>query len=275
MIEYVFISVLGPRTDVERFRIEAGLTEPIVDRPGGSTMDFEIDAETPKYAKAEELIKRYQLDPFRRRRVESTPEELATADLFSNVGCGWIEDDEDTLSAISVTGEDACPHCGKGIREHADLLRGAMRSLRKYHLVRKPPPWILGSTQLVGLIQKRAWSGVEVRPIIERTTGQKSEEFCELWVTSVLPSMHASGGLERSPVPDFCEKCRKLGYQLKGRQLVYARSVLPKAADFNLSSEWWARHYVSGPDLICSRSVVHELLKLEPSQKWIPVRLVD
>ena len=275
MIEYVFYALCGNRRHVEELRSAVGLTHPIVEMPGGSTLDFELLVGTPQQAKAEELIKKYKLDPFRRRRVEATSDEIATARLFSNVGCCWIEDDENTLDPVSVTGGDTCLRCGSGIREHADPLRGAMRSLRKYHLVRKPPPWVLGSTRLVALVRQHGWSGVDVRPVIERTTGRESEEFSELWITSVLPSMHTSAGIERFKPSESCETCMRVGYQLPSRQAAYARRVVDIATDWNLSTEWLAPHFVPCPKLICSRRVVHELLKLEPSQKWIPVKLVD
>ncbi len=274
MIERIRYSIGGSRRDLEDLLHLVGRTAGILE---GVRCRIYITLErgSREQRTTEEFVVARGLDVGRQSDLTATNGELASAELLSNVGCCWIEDDEDTLDPVSVTGGDACSRCGSGIREHADPLRGAMRSLRKYHLVRKPPPWVLGSRRLVALIQQHGWSGVEVRPIIERTTQRESEEFFELWITSVLPRMHASAGVERLKPSEFCETCMRLGYQLPSRQPAYARSVLEVAKDWNLSTEWLAPHFVPCPKLICSRRVVHELLKLEPTQKWIPVKLVD
>jgi hypothetical protein len=116
---------------------------------------------------------------------------------------------------------------------------------------------------------------VETAPIIDADTNKPSKDHYQLVITSVLPPVHPSRAPVRSPTPDFCERCRKLGYQSPERQPFYGRSVLDVAGDWNVSVEWTALHYVSCPDLICSRRVVHALMKLDRHQRWIPVKLLD
>jgi hypothetical protein len=274
MIERIRYSIGGSRQDLEELLRFIGGKAEILDGVR-CRMYITLERGTPEQRTTEEFLAARALDVGRRSELTASKDELTSTELFSNVGCCWIEDDEDTLSPVSITGEDACPQCGKGIRAHADPLRGAMRSLGKYQLVRKPPPWVLGSTRLCELVRVHGWSGVEVRPIIERTTGRESNEFSELWITSVMPRMHPSAGIERLKPSEFCETCMRLGYQLTGRQPAYGRSVLEVATDWNLSTEWLAPHFVPCPKLICSQRVVQELLRLEPTQKWIPVRLVE
>lgn len=274
MIEYVFYSLHGTRHQIEELKSAAQLEQSIVEMPGGSCLDFELVAGSPSQIAAESVIEKYSIRPFRRRRVEATPEELATSDWFSNAGCRWIEDHEKHLERPRYDFGD-CPECGSDRRRHLDPLRGTFGSLRKFHLVRKPQALFLFSTKLATLAEGRGWTGVELRPVLDRKTDAPSDLFKEAWITSILPPMHASAGIVRFKPCPYCETCKRIGYQMPGPQPVYARGALDGSADWNLSSEWLAPHFVPCPYLICSRRVVHELLKLEPTQKWVPVKFVD
>jgi len=275
MIETVRFSIDGSHEDLRALLAYVGLNGSIIDYPARSVTYITLVTGTAEHASLESNINKFRVGVRRYRTLEASPEELASCTLFSNVGCRWIEDDESALEPPQYTGSDACPECGKGQREHVVPLTGKLTSLRKSHLVRKSPALVLVSSRLAALFEAPKWSGVEIRPVIEKTTGQESELFREAWVHSILPLMHPSAGLERSVVPQFCEWCKRVGFQLTSRQPVYAAAILSSAADWNLSTEWTAPHFVPCPKLICSRRVVHELLKLEPSQKWIPVKLVE
>jgi hypothetical protein len=203
--------------------------------------------------------------------VEASADELRSEPLFCNRTGLWIEDCDPRVDKPEYTGADACPKCGKGTRELARPLTGAFRKFRKRHLLHYPPAILIASTSFARVIERRGWTGVRPRPVLERATQKESKDVCQLEITSILPAMHPSAPIERTCIPDFCPVCRKLGYRLRGWQPVYSRSVLESAADFNFSSEWLAEHYVSCPELICSREVVTYLLQVESRQQWIPL----
>lgn len=274
MIETVRFSIDGSHDELEALLARAALKGKVIDYPAGSVVYVNVVVGTPEFTRLESCIPTFDVEVRRYSILEGSADELATSELFSNVGCRWIEDDERQVDPPKYSGTDFCPECGKGSRDHKIPLRGKLGGFRKYHLVRKPPALVLVSLKLASIIESNGWSGVELRPVIDRKTDQPSDLFKEAWITSILPRMDASAGIERFRPSPFCEKCRRIGYQLSGRQPVYASSVLEVAADWNLSTEWLAPHFVPCPKLICSRRVVHELLKLEPKQNWIPVKLV-
>ncbi|MEK6799770.1 MAG: hypothetical protein AABZ12_12465 [Planctomycetota bacterium] len=275
MIEYVFISVLGPRRTVENFRKKVELSEAIVDRPGGSTIDFELVAGSCKHRLAEELITEYKLDPFRRRRVEATPEEMATEPWFSCYACHTTDDQYKIVAKPEFSGRDACPRCGRGGTDLVSPLLVHTKKLKKAQLVWVPPGLFLASKALAAAIREKRWSGVSFAPILERSTKSPTGVFEQLRITSVLSPMDSSTEIVPNGIPDRCEVCRRIGFRRLGWQVPYQRSAIAGAADLNLSAEWLAPHAVSFPELICNRQVVQGLLELEPTQKWIPVKLVD
>ena len=274
MMEHVFISVLGARRDVDRFCREVALSEPIVDRPGGSTVDFEMLAGTAQHALAERLIEELRLGPFRRRRYESTAHELATEPFFTSYGLSWTDDEFKIVAKPSYSGKDACPKCGKGGAELTAPLRVHAEKL-KACFIRVPPGLFLASSRVIDLIAEEDWTGTSSAPILDRTSGLEVDSYRQLLVRSVLPPMHQDAGIKPSGIPGACQDCRRLGYQLGGVQAVYPRSVQKCAMDWNVSEEWLAPHFVSCPGLVCSRRVVHALLNLQPKQVWLPVRWVD
>lgn len=275
MKEYVYFALHGKRDVVEKLHQAVGSGHPIVDMPGGSTLDFELLAGTPQYALAENLINEYGIRPFRRSRIEATSEELATEELFSCYGCSWTDDQYKIVVKPAYSGRDACPNCGKGGTDLLEPLQVFVRKLKGAHLVRVPPGLFLVSAALAELTKERGWTGAAFENVIDRDTKVASEAYRRLVIQSILPPMHSSAPIVPNGWPTPCNVCRKLGFKLDQWQAVYSRDVMSKIADWNVSAEWLAPHAVSCPELICPRHVVHELLKMESSQNWIPVRLLD
>lgn len=274
MIEKIRYSLGSSKANLLRLSEALGIRPVILDGHVRCRMYVTVEAGSREHGIIENWMTEPGHDVGQHSSFEATPEELAMSDWFSNVGCRWIEDHEKQVERPRYNFGD-CPECGSDRRRHLDPLRGTFGSLRKFHLVRKPQALFLFSTKLAALAEERGWTGVELRPVLDRKTDAPSDLFKEAWITSILPPMHPSAGIVRFKPCPYCETCKRIGYQMPGPQPVYARGALDGSADWNLSSEWLAPHFVPCPDLICSRSVVHELLNLEPTQKWIPVKFVD
>ena len=252
-----------------------GLRAEVKDYPACSCVFVEVLAESDQKRKLEERIRDFKVEVGRRSFFQASPQELRTEPLFTDYGVRWTDDRFQIVTKPIYTGRDTCPQCGKGALELAEPLRVHANKLEDAHFTRVPPGLFLGSRAVRDLADHEGWSGLRVEPVLDRKTGEPSEVLFQLVITSTLPPRHPSGAPVRSPIPDFCEKCRKLGYQLPGVQPIYPRRVLDVARDWNLSVEWVAPLYVSCPEVICSQRVVHKLLELEPWQEWIPVKLVD
>ncbi len=274
MIQHVFISVLGIRSDIEELKHSAGMENAIVDMPGGSTIDGEFISGTKEYSEAEATIKRYNLDTFRRTWFIPTVKEICDAALLELEGY-WLDDMYEVINKPDYTGVEACRYCGKGSLETHAPLSGKLTEIKGLDLVRLPPGLVLASNRLKDLFDEHQWTGAEFRPVIDSATDQESEEFFQLWITSTLPPMHATAPIEANRFPDACVYCKRFGYRLDKPQPVYADKVLEVAEDWNLSHEWLAPHAVSVPHLICKQRVAQEMKKLENETDWMPCLLVD
>ncbi len=275
MIETVRYSIDGKRTHLEELLIRAGLRADIKDYPACSCVFLETIAGSDQQRRLEASLRGSKLDVGRTSYYQASPEELRTKPLFTDFGVRWTDDYYQVVAEPVYSRRDTCSQCGKGALELGEPLCVYVDRLKDAHFTRVPPGLFLGSRNLAGLAKNEEWNGLRVGPVCDRKTGETSSALYQLVITSTLPPRHPTGAPVRSPTPDFCEKCKKLGYQSPGVQPIYSRSVLDVACDWNLSAEWVAPHYVSCPELICSRRVVHRLLELEPGQEWIPVKLVD
>lgn len=274
MIETIRYSMNGQRKVLDAVLRQVRISGYVKDYPACSTLYTNVIAGTEEQRGLEENIQRHSLRANRISYFSPTPEELSSCELFSSEACRWTDDVHEVVDPPPYTGKDACPECGKGSLELSGLLTVDVAKLKDADLVRVPPGLVLGSARLVEMIREQSWTGLETRPIVELESGKESEVFRQLWLTSIMPPMHPTAPLRRSPIPDSCERCRRLGYELPEVTPVYGERVAAVAADWNLSLEWTAPHYVSCPELICRRRVVHALLKLEPSQVWLPVKLL-
>ena len=269
----VFMSVGGDKPLLESLAKRLGLKCKIVKYPARHRMNFSLEKGSAEHAIAEDFVKKHDLALFTREEIRATHEEVKAAEYLSLERCSWIEDDDTTFEPPPYSLRDACRHCGKGALELTGSLVGDTKRFRGSHLIRIPPGLVLGSMKLAELIT--SWSGPELAPVIDRKTGRESEHVRQLRITSILPPMHVDARIERSVIPEHCDICRRLGYQMSSRQAYYSRKDLAHAADWNLSREWVAPHFVSCPQLICSQRVVVELLRLEKRYVWIPVVILD
>lgn len=243
--------------------------------PFGSVLRLQVLEGSPEHAQVERLIQEYELDVSRYETLEASADELKNELFFQNSLSKWIDDTSTSIDKPLYTGSDACPVCGKGAMQLASPLTGKWQSFRRSGLRRYPPALIVASTSVGQHIEKSGWTGMRVRPVLERKTRSESPDMCQLEITSILPPMDASAQIERSCIPEFCPVCRKLGYQLSDFRPVYSRKSLEPAADFNWTSEWLAPHYFSCPRLICSRAVVTYLMVVVRAMRWIPLKYVD
>lgn len=249
----------------------------IKDFGAGPSMQIEVLVGSPDHKAINRFLERYNINPLTFENYQASPEELVSEPFFSDSLCRWIEDCDPSVSwPLPYSGKDACPECGKGMMELTQPIKGNWQK-KKRPLYRVPPALVVGSAGLAELIRENEWTGVEICPVIERKAKHESERYFQLKITSILPPMHSSAPIHRSIIPDFCPRCRKLGYQLPYKEpcLHYSREITKAAKDWNLSSEWLAPHYVSCPRLICSRHVVHELLKLDKFLLWVPLHWCD
>lgn len=275
MIETIRRSIHGPRAVLEELQRFAGIEGELVDYPARSALYVKTLAGSKQDRIIEEYISRFHLDAGRYAQVTASPEELATEALFNSEGGSTTDDMGKVVAEPAYSGRDACPHCGKRGIELLEPLRVFVKKLRNAHLVWSPPGLFLGSTRLADTIREQAWTGVDFATVLDRATGEPTDAYVQLIILSVLAPMHPSVEITLNGIPNPCQVCRGIGYRRVGWQVPYARSVLETAADWNVSSEWLSPNAVSFPELICRQRVVHELLKLDPRQKWIPVKLVD
>jgi len=273
MYQYEFIAVTGERRIVEELKISTGMKNPIVDMPGGATLQGEFLVGSHEHAKAESIILRHKLRTFRRSWYTPTVEELDTSRLLISRGCHWLDDMYEVMNKPDYTGVEACPHCGKGSLETHSPLRGKLSRLKNADLIRMPPGLVIISRQIRDLFDEHHWTGAEFRPVIDAATDQESSEFFQLWMTSTLPPMHSTAPIEHNGTPDACVYCKHYGYMLAKPQPVYANKVLEVAEDWNLSHEWLAPHAVPCPSLICKQRVVKEIMKLKSETNWLPCLL--
>lgn len=275
MREIVRHSINGDRPTLEHILGTTGVRGVIKDYPACAALFAEVDRGTAREVEFERELKKHALRSSRMNFFFPTEEELQTCEFFQAGTSGWVFESDDVVAKPVYSSRGACPECGKGRMELTEPLRVDTQKIAHAPLVRMPPALFLASMSVVELAGREQWTGLDFRPVIEQTTGTESNRFRQAVIMSTLPPMHRSGAPIRSPIPRSCERCRRLGYQLPGPQIVYSAEVLKVAKDWNLSQEWTAAHFDSVPSLICSRRVVHSLLKLVPDQVWLPVKFVD
>lgn len=269
-----FICLGGPRPALEKLRARIDAKPSVIDRPARASLDLVLMSDSEDYEAVCRAVDEQGLACFVRKEAVFSEEEIEAAELVSVEGVRWLSDTFDEYEEPMYLDGGRCAACGRGaahLREPLRLRPAKMPARR--HLLRVPPALVLASSKLADLVRSERWSGVKVSRAHEVGAGVPSERYYQLEITSVLPPMDASS-YERSCIPEFCERCRRLGYQLVGERPVYPPGVLKDASDWNFSSEWLAPHFVGCPVLVVRRRVAGAIEGIE-KLRLAPVRLTD
>ncbi len=113
---------------------------------------------------------------------------MAAASLLDLTGCVWLSDSCEEYDEPDYSEEGRCARCGRG----ATVLRRPLRLSPKRvparaNIARIPPALVIVSASVAMWLRKKRWSGVRLRQVVNRGTGEPSERHFVLEITSILP----------------------------------------------------------------------------------------